>query len=288
MSDLEIVPPVDDGGVTLIRGTGQRTLDDADRAAIGPLLRTAGALAFQGFDIDARSFAEVTSALSSDFHVDPNRDDIPGLPRHVRSITQGPAAEQLHSELSSTQFRPEVIWFYCAVPAESGGETRLCDGATLWDRLRPETQEFFRANRVIYSRRNRVVSAREAEHWAAPELAGAAKVILTRIDDDRFLLARSVSPINLGLDGRPAFANGLVTDSYEKCVAVLEDGSQIPLPFWRDASQVGLATEARIKLDAGQFVMIDNLRFMHGRTPVDPGHRRVFYAVVADKLSTAT
>jgi|SRR5579871_4202974 len=273
----------EDNGITVVQGTGQSTLDETDRAEIGRLLCSAGALWFKGFRIDGPGFAETALAFCDGFHLDPNRDEIAGLPPYIRSITKGVAAEQLHSELTSTQHRPEIIWFYCAVPAEVGGETRLCDGAKVWDCLGAQAKGFFEGRRVIYHRRNRIISGEEAEQWRDVS-AGASKVILRSVDGDRYELAWAVPTINVGLDGRPAFANGLITDSYERCAVVLEDGSRLPVAFWEEAVRAARSVQTKARLESGQFLMLDNLRFMHGRTPVHRIYNRVFYAAVADKL----
>ena len=58
----------------------------------------------------------------------------------------------LHGEFYYFRHPPRMIWFYCACPAEQGGETTIGDGAALMRALPPETADLFRRRRITYAR----------------------------------------------------------------------------------------------------------------------------------------
>jgi alpha-ketoglutarate-dependent taurine dioxygenase len=110
-----------------------------ERAALERLLLTHGALLFRDFDV-ARA-ADLGAVLEAD-GAQPMRYFGGISPRTsvrggVYTATELPPGVRipLHNELSYLATYPRALWFSCAEPAETGGETTLADGRALYQAL---------------------------------------------------------------------------------------------------------------------------------------------------------
>jgi hypothetical protein len=169
-----------------------------------------------------------------------------------------------------------------------GGETLLADGAAIFERLRPETQEVLRSRRVKY--RNFVppeaFEAILSKNETVGSLVGPDVVgTLTETQDFRVteasesrvvfeFVAPSVQPI--GDTGRVRVCQNMFTDAYKKptddeadgsfsTLVTWEDGSEIAQDVLDDLKQVARSLTRGIRWQTGDFVLIDNNRMLHGR-----------------------
>src|SRR5262249_52188820 len=73
---------------------------------------------------------------------------------HIYTSTDHPADQSifLHNENSYQHTWPLRIFFFCKVPAQSGGETPIADVRRVYERISPELRERFRQKRVMYVR----------------------------------------------------------------------------------------------------------------------------------------
>lgn len=61
-------------------------------------------------------------------------------------------AVPMHGEMYYLLHHPTVLWFYCATPALSGGETTVSDGIRFWEALSAPTRALFRSQPLKYIR----------------------------------------------------------------------------------------------------------------------------------------
>jgi alpha-ketoglutarate-dependent taurine dioxygenase len=119
-------------------------------------LEREGAILFRGFDVPGvEQFREVASTLAPDLLA----YDDPSTPRtemkdKVYTSTEYPPDQliPLHNELSYNHAWPMKIFFYCVLPAQSGGETPLADSRRLYQRIDPLVRDRFAAKGVMYVR----------------------------------------------------------------------------------------------------------------------------------------
>jgi hypothetical protein len=115
-----------------------------------------GAILFRGFKVGSVSrFEQFVSAIS------PRRLEY--YERTVRRTTVGdktytaseyPADHPipLHNEYSFSHIWPMKLWFYCARPAEQGGETVIADGRKVFNLIHPDVRQRFAEKKVMYLR----------------------------------------------------------------------------------------------------------------------------------------
>jgi alpha-ketoglutarate-dependent taurine dioxygenase len=164
LSPSELVieqPPAD--GTTLplvmrpaVAGVDLMSWARLERERIRARLLQYGAILCRGFDIPSSvAFSDIIRAISGE----PLQYQEQSSPRtavqgHIYTSTDYPADETifLHNENSYKHEWPLKIFFYCAVPPESGGETPIADTRRVLARIRPETLARFEEKQVMYVR----------------------------------------------------------------------------------------------------------------------------------------
>jgi alpha-ketoglutarate-dependent taurine dioxygenase len=136
-----------------------RSLDEAAAAARGELTRH-GALLFRGWGVDGlNGFQDFVAAFSGG--AAPFGYAGGASPRHrlsdagaVYSSTEYPPEMtlSLHNELSYADLWPNILYFFCLVPATSGGATSIADSRRILAALDPGLVERFRQRRLRYVR----------------------------------------------------------------------------------------------------------------------------------------
>jgi Taurine catabolism dioxygenase TauD, TfdA family len=134
-----------------------------------------GAILFRGFGIGSiEEFRDCASLLCPSLHEDyadlPNVSDMSAVYRSTPYPAD--ATIEFHNEGSHLTSWPTMQFFYCSVPAESGGETAVADGRAVLLSLEPEIVEALTSRGLIYVRHFHEgldVSWREFFHCDDPE-----------------------------------------------------------------------------------------------------------------------
>lgn len=115
-----------------------------------------GLLLFRGFDVEGNQDFQETTALLSSQLMDYSE---PSTPRSkvsdkVYTSTEYPKEQYIpmHNEHSYSNHWPQKVWFYCAQPAELGGETPICDSRLVYQLIDPAIREEFERKGVMYVR----------------------------------------------------------------------------------------------------------------------------------------
>lgn len=271
--------------VLLEAEAGERSAD-IDRGEILGLYQAHGALLLRGF---AKSLEEF-GAFASSFcpvavHNDSGNRAVLGGSGTVQSVNLGTRPFPLHPELSREPWKPDSCFFYCIDPPPEGGATTICDGVAIVRSLPSAIREGMEGRRLKY-----VMKAGRAQldYWLgspSPDAQTLANPPLScpyffeRIQGEiarcftRPLLHRPM------FTEAPAFGNFLLFARYLRGVRtfpLLDDGSIVP-DEWVEA--VRLCAEpltVPIAWQEHDLLMLDNSRFMHGRTEVThPGQRLI-------------
>ncbi|HEU5380542.1 MAG TPA: TauD/TfdA family dioxygenase [Ktedonobacteraceae bacterium] len=123
---------------------------------IETLLSQRGAILFRGFPIASlTTFERFVNALSPAL-LDYSERSTPRseVKTHIYTSTEYPADRSipLHNEMSYSHNWPMKIWFYCAKPAQQGGETPIVDSREVYTQLDPKMREQFHQKKVMYVR----------------------------------------------------------------------------------------------------------------------------------------
>ena len=140
------------GSGRLISGEKNGNILSLDVKQVQSLFKSSGMLLFRGFDVTDQIFPAFVGSFTSQFLKDygNSKKSDPGG-GFVQSVTVGNKPIALHCENAVSAERPDIIWFYCAVPAKTGGETTFCDGVAVWRELSETTKESFLSKKVRYT-----------------------------------------------------------------------------------------------------------------------------------------
>jgi hypothetical protein len=195
----------------------------------------------------------------------------------IQSVNHGIQPFSLHSELSRAPWRPDACMFYCIDPPVNGGETTVCDGVALANALPAELTAKLADRRFLFTAR---ADAAAIEKWVLgihppPDLLRSPPADCPYEFEmcDGFLMMNFSRPIlqKPMFTDSPAFANFLLFARdmrHDRRFPLLDDRTTIP-DDWVDAIRhVSDRLTAEIRWQAGDLLVLDNSRFMHGRRQV--------------------
>src|ERR1043166_8376700 len=119
------------------------------------LLKTGGIL-FRNFDVDSlEKFKKFVHLISPEL-LEYNERSTPRteVSGEIYTATEYPAelCITLHNESSYSANWPMKIWFYCAQPAVTGGETPVADSRKVFELIDPKIKERFIEKQIMYVR----------------------------------------------------------------------------------------------------------------------------------------
>jgi alpha-ketoglutarate-dependent taurine dioxygenase len=263
-----------------------------DPADLVAQFKERGVVLLRGFDLGVEGFIEYTSALTPDF-MDYSggayaREAIDGN-ETVLSVTGNRQffAVPLHGEMFYTKFRPTILWFYCISPPLGGGETTTCDGVAICEHLSPDTLRLFEQQDIKYIR------SYDSETWKGIYLTEdpekAAKICAER--DTRFSYDAESDSIRTEFQcsalarplytDRPAFVNNILPVCVQEAngnthsLVRFADESRIPHDVIAEITEVADKLTLPVAWEAGDLIMVDNSRLMHGRHAFNDTQREI-------------
>lgn len=120
-------------------------------------LQQHGALLLRGFGLNSiEHFQAATASLAADKLLEYQNRSTPRtrLKGNIYTSTEYPAEYEipLHNENAYTNSWPEIVYFYSAIVAESGGETPICDSRKIYQSLSSGIVQAFERHGVQYVR----------------------------------------------------------------------------------------------------------------------------------------
>lgn len=271
-------------------------LDENGAPAVRSALDEYGAVLLRG-GYSLADFEALTDSLMNPV-VHPaagkEREPVSGDGR-TATVSKGSHAIALHRELSYAPGTPDLLAFYCERPSARGGETTLCDGVALLDRLPAEIAGFLRDNSLAWSWKASAARFRvsKAEHIPLV-LAELNRLPSTKghlsgeLQGEMFHGTYTTSFLApTGNPARDAFSNSLLITLRDNpefaghmqgeytTTAALGDGGEFPLEMLRTISRHADEVTHAFVWQAGDIVVLDNSRFLHGRRPIVDEDRRI-------------
>jgi hypothetical protein len=205
---------------------------------------------------------------------------------HVHTVNLGTRAFALHPELSREPWKPDVAFFACLSPPSQGGRTTICDGVALVREMPEAVRSALAQRRLLYIA---PTWPSLLEYWlgtAAPSEAqlaappSACPYFFRRYPDGSIVRGFSRPALHKPMfaDG-PAFGNFLLFARFtheRSDHPVLDDGRPVPEAWLQAIKATGDRLSVAIDWQKGDLLMLDNTRFMHGRTEIiDPAERLI-------------
>lgn len=274
---LTILPDETRPYVTVEADAGE-SLGSVDRDEVGQLLQRHGALLYRGFAGDLDQFQALALDVCPIGVINDSRNRaLLGERREVQSVNLGTRPFPLHPELSREPWKPDCAFFYCLTPPERGGATTVCDGVAIVRELPPEIRAAMATRRIKYIQ---PASAEHLQYWL-----GVREPTQAQLENPparcpysfERLNGRLVRVFTRPLLHRPmfsdelAFGNFLLFARYLRGIRnfpLLDDGSIVPDEWVEAVKRISDRLTAPIEWRADDLLLLDNSRFMHGRTEV--------------------
>ncbi|MBD2567371.1 TauD/TfdA family dioxygenase [Anabaena lutea] len=246
--------------------------------------KTFGVVLFRGFGVDYQQMKNFAEKFSSRFVLDKDRPIVDPRNKYVTLVDPGMHYVSPHCENANSPFRPDVIWFCCGVPAAQGGETLYWDGIRVWQELSEELRQLFISKKIKFLQKF------PAADWKRFLGVGATVADVKRtlngipgltynINEDQSISIEYVcsAVVKTKYGNQDAFANSLIAEyKNPRGVVTFADGSAIPSTVINQIQQVMNNLTEVIPWQAGDLVMIDNSRFLHGRRSFTDKNRRIY------------
>lgn len=270
-----------------VEATGEASIGELDREVVIDAYRRHGALLFRGFGCDLDAFQAFAWRFCRTAVINETPGRAPLDPEHlIYAVDSGTNEFALHPELSREPFKPDLAMFGCLSAPGQGGMTTLCDGVELVRRLPAEVREGLSGRRLVYG------SATWPDllaYWLgtpAPDDATLANpppgcpYKFERIPDGRVVRIFSRPALHRPMFAEgPAFGNFLLFARFNNGrgdFPLLDDLTPVPEEWLQAIKAAGDALSVAVEWQRGDVLMLDNTRFMHGRTAIlDVEERRI-------------
>jgi alpha-ketoglutarate-dependent taurine dioxygenase len=273
--------------LVLVEPTGESTLAQLDTSAITALFKAHGALLMRGFNADLEAFHAFAKRFSSTAVVNESPGRTPlDQAKSLYTVDGGTNAFALHPELSREPWKPDLAMFGCLSAPGAGGQTTVCDGIALAKALPAEVRRGLEGRRLIYLKG---CWPELLQFWlgtAEPDDAllrnppPRCPYKFMRLPDGR--IARYFSRPALH---KPMFADELAFGNFllfarfnngRGDYPLLDDMRPVPEAWLQSIKAAGDRLAYPIDWQQGDVVMLDNTRFLHGRTAIrDAAERQI-------------
>jgi alpha-ketoglutarate-dependent taurine dioxygenase len=262
----------------LIEATEEPGLLHVDPEQIVALYKAHGALLLRGFGCDLpqlNSFARQFCATSV-VNESPGRRPLDAM-NNIQSADPGTKPFSLHPELSREPWKPDVAFFACLSAPSHGGATTICDGVELVRAMPDAVRQRLQGRRLLYIKKT---WPELLEYWLGMADPGADLLAdpppdcpyrFRRVDGEIVRTFTRPALHRPMFANAPAFGNFLLFSRFSKKMIGyprLDDGQPVPEAWLWAIKSTADRLSAAVAWQAGDVLMLDNTRFMHGRTAI--------------------
>jgi len=285
--------PISESFGSMIYHESETNVCNLDKEEIIKLFKSSGFLLIRGFDIDTEQFKKFTASLSTEFMpyiggAYNQREAING-DKTVLSVTGANLryAVPLHGEMYYTKNKPSLLWFYCATPPLSGGETTVCDGIQVYQKLSDSTKELFHTKRLKYIRSYPKFMWQEI--YKTDDLNIVKRICqendtYLKVDEKDHSITTEFVTYAITESGKhKAFINNILpviaqeyVQGLQSSIVRFEDGLKIPDDVIFELKDVTDKLTLPIAWQKGDILMIDNTRLLHGRKSFSDNQREIY------------
>ena len=270
-----------------------------DPEAVMETFRHSGAVLLRGFPFTVESFTAFSDQCCPRFSkyvgggirfkaLDRAARDASGTVLSTTGSTQS-FSIPLHGEMYYQKDRPDLLWFYCATPPLTRGQTTLADGREMFAKLSERSKGLLRDKRLKYERDltpddwhtafltddieelRRLCQVNELSLEVMPDNSVRIDFIesaLTHFEGKEAFINNAVLLWDFEKLMREGFASKLFGDDQPAkphMVVRFEDESELPGWLMDDIERVAEEVTVDVNWQAGDLVMVNNRGILHGR-----------------------
>ena len=269
----------------LVEPAGEKRLSDLDVGLIVDLYKINGALLFRGFKADVAQFAKFAGDFCSTYVVNQSAGRLSIDPeRNIRSVDLGTGAFALHSELSREPWSPDAAFFACLSPPTRGGATTVCDGVELVRAMPEAVRRGLAGRRLLHLK----PTWSELLHFWLGNSEPSDEILANpplecpyrfrRLDNQVVAYFSRPALQRPMFMEEPAFANFVLFARFtrnRRGYPLLDDGQLIPESWLHAIKAAADRSSTEVAWQTGDVLMLDNTRFMHGRTAIVDARERL-------------
>ena len=262
----------------LVEPDGEDGVLGIERDALIALYKAHGALLLRGFGTDIARFRQFARQFctTSVMNESPGRRPI-DREHNIHTVDGGTGAFSLHPELSREPWKPDAAFFACFSAPSQGGATTICDGVDLVRTMPEAVRRGLERRRLLYIK---PTWPSLLQYWLGTPQPSDAQLaappascpyFFRRIEGDVLRIFTRPALHHPMFSDELAFGNFLLFARFNNGRAdfpVLDDGHPVPEAWLQAIKAAGDAISVPIKWRNGDVLMLDNTRFMHGRTPI--------------------
>lgn len=273
----EISNPLPEQPLTLVQAGADEKLEMVSAPLILEHLRDRAVLV-RGYAPDIPGFTRFAKKFCavSVFNESPNRLVLDG-DNNIQSVNLGTEPFPLHPELSREPWKPDMCFFHCINAPRQGGETTFCDGVELARRLAPDVRAALENRSFLYIQPAGPVILQYWLGTTEPSDAALANppadcpYRFRRFDTGCIRYFTYPALHKTLLSDETAFGNFLLfARDYlnNDGIPLFEDGSIVPEWVVDGIRQAAAPITYSNPWQAGDILILDNSRFMHGRNAI--------------------
>lgn len=234
-----------------------------------------GVLKFSNITTNPKNLLKFTDMFSKSYSNDALRRKKRLVKNRIHNVDVGFQAVKLHSETSFSPSRPEIIWFYCLkAPKTDSGKTLICDGVELWKNLSGNTKIFFLQDPICYSLKVpliKKIKGKGKRPWFLNN--PGVKSCYLNLDDGTIEFDYIKFAVQESRDhNKLCFANHLFVSLQSEpqlLARKMYNGKQIPKKIMKEINEKSKKITKKIDWKNYDLIMVDNIRFMHGREKIN-------------------
>ncbi len=276
------------GGGIILQNQDHKDLKKINKNKIIKLFKEYGIIIFRNYKFDPKKITALTDLFTHRYANDARRREMRFNNKKINTVDTGNKRMALHSEASFSPSWPEILWFVCIKPSKISGFTTFCDGTKVYENLSLNTKKFFLKNQVMFELKipfesnglKKKLSKNNSLSKMKDWLLHAPGTFDTSINlKEGYIYTKYLKYVvnETRKPGVLSFCNHLLavfgTDPQILSCKLL-NGNRIPKKIYDEINKITKKLTIEFKWKKNDICMIDNQRFMHGRTKIITSEKR--------------
>jgi len=239
-----------------------------------------GIVVLENFKIKPENLINYTNHFTLKYSNDAQRRIERFGKKNIKSVDVGNHQIPLHSESSFTPACPEIMWFYCVESnSKNGTPTTICDGIKVWEKIPLEFKKKFLSEPIIYKVEAEIPKSKsksnQVREWYI-ESIGVKDPMINFSEGKLSFFFKKYAVNNVKQINKMSFCNHILSIYDEKQIldSYIDSDKEFPKKIYKLIEDLTEKYTYEFKWKKNQLLIIDNLRFMHGRRAIKNDEKR--------------